>query len=84
MRAMNNFALRAYRYGDLDGLLTVEEASIEDSPCSRFDFIYDLGRARDVFKIAEEDKRLLGCVIAMGEGGVVSLGNETTLEKGAE
>ena len=47
--AMNDFALRACRHGDLDRLLTVEEASIEDGPYSRFVFIYNPGRARDGF-----------------------------------
>ena len=67
---MDDFALRACLYTDLDRLLAVEEASFEDGPYSRFDFIYFLGRARDGFKIAEEGDRLLGYVIAMGEEGV--------------
>jgi ribosomal-protein-alanine N-acetyltransferase len=70
MRASNDFTLRACRYRDLNHILALEEVAFADSPYSRPDFIYLLRRARDGFMIAEEDGRLLGYVIAVGEGGV--------------
>lgn len=66
---MNDFALRACRYRDLDRVLALEEASFADNPYRRLDFVYFLEVSRGGFTIAEENDRLLGYVIAVGEEG---------------
>ena len=61
--------LRECQNRELDQVVTLERASFADSAYSRTDFVYLMERAKGGFTVAMEGDRLLGYVIALGEGG---------------
>jgi len=65
---MSYFTLRECEPQDLDHILALERDSFAESAYVRDDFVYLMGRARDGFTVAVGNGRLLGYVIAVGEG----------------
>jgi len=65
---MSSFALRECRPQDLDNVVALEQDSFADSAYAKDDFAYLMERAKGGFTVAVEGGRLLGYVIAVGEG----------------
>jgi len=65
---MSYFYLRECEPQDLDHILTLERDSFAASAYDRDDFAYLMGRAKGGFTVAVGNGRLLGYIIAVGEG----------------
>ena len=60
--------IRSFQLADLDQVVSLENVAFAESAYGRFDFMYLLWRARDGFLVAKKEEKLVGYVIATGEG----------------